>query len=398
MTESVLTRDFTLDEQHPVRAFGRKALQVGAGAAALGAAWAIFDPVQAARSWLVAFLFWLAVPLGSLGILSIHHVAGGRWGAVIRRPLEAAVAGLPLMALFFLPVAAATPWLFEWADPAHVAHDPILQAKAPYLNLPFFYLRSGLYFAIWCALGAGLLRASRREDADGRTTAGPDASRLEYLGRASILLYGLTMSFAAVDWVMSLEPHWFSMVFGLLLIAGQAVAAFSFTIPITMWLDRLGDLGSFLGSRQRRDLGTFLFGFVMVWAYLVLSQLLIIWSANNPEEIPWYLVRSTGGWWWLGAALFLFHFILPFIILLGRDAKNNAVLLSRLAIFLLACRFAEILWLVLPAWHPTGFTFHPLDVVMPTALGGMLLWWICRHLASRPVIAVNDFAFEEGEE
>jgi hypothetical protein len=392
MTSGNAVPDFRIGSDDPQIRFSKQALIVGLVGCAVAIAGAFLDPVQAIRSYLIGFLFWLGIALGSMGILSLHHVAGGSWSAMIRRPLEAAVRTLPLLAIFFIPVAVGAPFLYEWADPAHVAHDPILQAKQPYLNLPFFYARGALYFAAWIGLGWFLTHWSIREDLEG-SALHPD--RLEYLSRGALILYALTMSFAAVDWVMSLEPHWFSMVFGLLLIAAQGLAAFAFTIPVVLWLDRGGDFGRLLASRQLRDLGSFLFAFVMIWAYLGLSQLLIIWSANNPEEIPWYLVRSTGGWWWLAVFLMVFHFVIPFVVLLGRGAKSNRKILATMALWLLFCRWVELIWLVVPAWSKSGLSIHPLDIVMPVALGGIWVWWFFVGLASHPLVPLHDVSLEE---
>lgn len=384
--------DLRLGAAHPQVVFSQRALVVGVVGCAIALGAAFLDPVQAIRSYLIGFLFWLGIALGSMGILSLHHVAGGSWSAMIRRPLEAAVRTIPLMAIFFLPVLVGAPALFEWADPDHVAHDPILQAKQPYLNLPFFYLRGGLYFVAWIGLGWFLTRWSVRQDQEG---SGLHPDRLEYLSRGALILYALTMSFAAVDWVMSLEPHWFSMVFGLLLIAAQGLAAFAFVIPVLIWLDRGGDLGGLLATKQLKDLGSFLFAFVMIWAYLGLSQLLIIWSANNPEEIPWYLVRSTGGWWWTAVFLMVFHFVIPFIVLLGRGAKSNRRILAVMALWLLFCRWVEMIWLIVPAWSKDGFVLHPFDLLMPVALGGVWLWWFFSALAAHPLLPLHDVSLEE---
>ncbi|MDG2307205.1 MAG: hypothetical protein P8R42_21655 [Candidatus Binatia bacterium] len=378
-----------MTELAPLR---HRALRIGLLATIACIAGAIYDPEQAVRSYLIGYLFWLGIALGALAILAIHFLAGGAWSAVLRRPLEAATRTFPLLALLFLPLAAGTTTLYEWAHPGVMEHDPILAAKASYLNVPFFYLRAALYFSAWILLSFFLNRLSIAEDEN----ADPKATqRLEMLGRGTLVVYGLTTTFASIDWVMSLEPHWFSMIFGLLIMGEQVLSAFTFAIPVLLYLRWRGWIGDVVKPQQMRDLGSFLLAFVMIWAYLSLSQLLIIWSANLPEEISWYLRRSTGGWKLLATALVLFHFAVPFFVLLSRNAKTHAVVLGGVALWILFGRWIELVLLIVPSYETTGFTLHPMDLATPVAVGGVWLWAYLGHLGRHPLIPRNDPSLSE---
>lgn len=371
-----------------------RALIVGVAGTVAALLLAIFDPLQAARSYLLGYLLWFGIALGSLGILGIHFLAGGAWGALIRRPLEAATRTLPLLAVLFLPIAFSAPSIYEWAHPGVMEHDPVLAAKSQYLNLPFFYLRAAVYFGVWLLVSIFLNRFSIAQD---REPGDASTRRLEMMGRGTLVLYGLTATFASVDWVMSLEPHWFSMVFGLLIMSEQVLSAFAFAVPVLLYLRHREMVSDIVRPQQMRDLGSFLLAFVMIWAYLSLSQLLIIWSANLPEEISWYLRRSVGGWKEVGTGLVLLHFAVPFFILLSRNAKEHAKVLGGVALWLLLGRWFELVWLIVPTYETDGFSLHLLDVILPIAIGGIWLWAYFGHLARHPLIPLHDPALEDLE-
>jgi len=342
------------------------------------------DPVQFFRSYLVAYLFWLSIPLGCLAILMIHHLVGGAWGAVIRRVLEAATRTLPLLLVLFVPLWFGLEDLYSWADPEVIAGDPMLQHKSAYLNTAFFLLRLAGYFAIWLVLTYVLNRGSRRqEEAPDWTAEQTVRRRLKLLSGPGLALYGLTVTFAAVDWMMSLEPLWYSTIYGLRVAASQLLAGLAWAIVVTWWLAAREPLAEVLTPDHFQDLGNFLMTFVMTWIYLAFSQYLIIWSGNLPEEIPWYLRRGSGSWGWVALCLLLFHFVVPFVLLLARPLKRRASLLAALAAGLLFVHLAELFWLVMPAFYPAGLYVHWLDIVAPVAVGGMwmalFLWQLKRR-------------------
>jgi hypothetical protein len=383
---------FDLRAEHPLARLRPVALVVGLAALALCGLGSAFDMQQFLRSYLVGYLFWFCIALGCLAVLMIHHVAGGAWGAVVRRLLESAAATIPLLALLFLPIALGVHEIYEWAHPGAVVHDPILAAKEPYLNVPFFLGRAVLYFVVWTVVATLLNRWSSDQD---RVSDAAVARRLELLSRGGLVLYGLTITFAAVDWMMSLEPHWFSTIYGLMIMGGQGVAAFAFVIPMAALLTEQEPLDRVIGPDQFRDLGSFLLAFLMIWAYLTLSQLLVIWSGNLPEEIGWYLHRSTGGWRTMGFALIAIHFVVPFFLLLSRKLKRRGRTLALVALLVIFARYVDLFWLVTPAFEHHGVRLHWLDLAALLGVGGLWLWVFLGRLGSRPVVPVGDPSLPE---
>lgn len=377
---------FVLPAEHPL--FRVRPLALGAGAVglAVSVAGALIDTTQFFQSYLFGFLFWFGIAMGSLALLMIYHVTGGAWGAVIRRSLESAVRTIPVLAVLFVPVILGVRSLYEWADAAKVAHDPLLQHKSVYLNVPFFIGRALLYFVVWTLLATFLWRWSEAQE-NGESRA---IGWLENLSRGGLVALGLTFTFAAVDWAMSLEPHWYSTLYGVLVMGGCLLSAMAFMIQVTALLADKGPLSGVVQPMQFHDLGKLMFAFVMLWAYFSLSQLLIIWSGNLPEETPWYLKRMSGGWQYLGLCLILFHFALPFVILLSRDIKRNARLVAGVALFILCVRVLEVYWLITPAFSPHHARVHWLDVTAWLGVGGVWLWAFTGGLRDRPLVVWND--------
>jgi len=379
-----------LSSDHPLHRVQKVGLAVGVVAlAACGAGW-IWSPDQFFRSYLVAYLFWSGIALGCLPILMLQYITGGMWGAVLRRVLESGTRTIPLMAVLFLPIVFGMHHLYEWTHADVVAQDRILQLKASYLNVPFFLARAALYFAVWIAVMALLNRWSSAQDENDDPLLG---KRLHYASRAGLLLYALTMTFASVDWAMSLEPHWYSTIYGILFIGGQVLSALAFSIPIAALLADRSPLAEIISADVFQDFGKLLLGFIMLWAYFALSQFLITWSGNLPEEIPWYLRRTGGGWQVVSIVLILFHFMLPFLILLSRDLKRNPKRLAIVAAGLIVLRFVDVFWLITPAFSPAAITFHWMDPLAAIGLGGLWLYFFVGQLKGRPLLPVNDPAF-----
>jgi hypothetical protein len=374
----------------------RRAL-LGAGVLGLLAAGAggLVDPVQFFRSYLVAYLFFTGIALGSLGLVSLNHVTGGRWGVVIRRVCESAMRTLPLLVLLFLPVLLGMTHLYEWARPEEVARDALLQHKRPYLNAPFFVVRGCVYFAVWLVVTRYLVRWSREQD----DTGDPDVvRRLQFLGRGALLLYTLTMTFAAVDWAMSLEPHWSSTIYGIMLVGGQVLSAFAFVIPVLVLITDREPLAGLISVEQIHDLGKLMLAFVMLYAYFAFSQFLIIWSGNLPEETPWYLARLRGGWQYVAVAVVLFQFVLPFAILLSRNLKRDARRLAVVALVVLGARLLDLFWLITPAFSPAQFAIHWMDVAAVIGVGGLWLSVFVWRLRDQPLLPLRDPALPLGAE
>lgn len=346
------------------------------------------------RSYLIGFMFWLGIALGSLAILMLHHLTGGAWGLVVRRHLEAATRTLPLLTLAFLPLAIGLRALYIWARPDVVAADPVLQAKQLYLNAPFFLGRAVFYFAVWNFLAYVINRWSLEQDAGGRQPIGSER-KFRQLSAPGLMAYGLTITFASVDWVMSLDPHWFSTIFGVLFMGAQALSAMAFAIVALAATSRYEPLADVVDPSHFHDLGKLLFAFVMLWAYFSFSQFLIIWSGNLPEEIPWYLERLHGGWGAVALVVLIGSFLLPFLLLLSRDLKRNRPVLATIAAGVLIIRLVDLVWLIAPRAGHHGFPVHWLDVTLPLGLGGLWLALFARELTRRRLLAVNDPYFEE---
>ena len=378
---------YMIPRNHRLAEAGRYALILGAGAAGLCAIGFLMNPTQFYRSYLLAYLYWLGPSLGAMGLVLLQHITGGRWGVAIRRICEAGMRTLPLMALLFVPIVLGMHDLYEWADPEVVAGDPVLQYKSFYLNVDFFLLRAVGYFAIWLIVAFFLSRWSKEQD--GATGAGVHR-RLHNLGRGGILLYALTMTFAAVDWAMSLEPHWFSHIYGVIVIGGQILTAILFAILILTRLIDMAKVAEFVDEDRFHDLGNMLLAFVMLWAYFALSQFLIIWAGNLPEETPWYLARQTGGWNIVAVGLILFHFVVPFLLLLNKQLKRSPQYLAKVVLFLLIMRYVDLYWLVAPAFSPGEFTIHWLDPIAMAAVGGLWFAAFVHFLRSRPVLPLGD--------
>ena len=362
--------------------FQRVSLIVGIAGLTLCLVGAWFSRQQFFQSYLFAYVFWLGIALGCLGIVMLHNLSGGAWGMIIRRPLESAMKTLPLMALLYVPLLFGLHGLYEWARPEALAHDALLRHKAAYLNVPFFVTRAALYFAIWAGASFFLARWSDEHDrsADSRLIA-----RQRMASAPGLLLYGLTVTFASIDWTMSLEPHWYSTIYGVHFFGGHGLAGFAFTILVAVVLTRHAPVTAMVSPSHFRDLGNLLLAFVMLWAYFAYSQWIIIWSGNLPEEISWYLRRNRGGWQWIVIILVTFHFIVPFLLLLSRKVKRPAPALAAVAGALIIMRMIDIFWYTAPAFNPGRLTIHWMDIAAPVGLGGVWLAMFLRNLRQRPL-------------
>lgn len=370
----------------------QRALIVGAAGLALcGVGW-VLNPTQFYRSYLLGFLLWNGLALGCLAIAFLHQLSGGVWGAVIRRILESATRTFPLTLLFFLPLLLGIHSLYIWSNPAVVAADKALQHKSAYLNVNFFLLRAALYFAIWLLISYLFNKWSLAEDG-----ASPEtwSLKMQALSGPGLLLYGATVTFSSIDWVMSLKPHWFSTILGMLFIGGQGVAALSFVIAVIVLLASRPPLSEIITGKHLQDLGTLLFAFIMLWAYFSFSQFLLIWSGNLPEEIPFYMSRMNGAWMWVGLFLVLFHFSLPFLLLLSRDLKANPKRIRRLAIWVFCLRFVDLFWIAGPAFEDGAFHLHWMDLAAPVGLGGIWISVFFWQLKQRPLLPAHDPNLEE---
>jgi hypothetical protein len=328
-------------------------------------------PEQFYYSYLVAWLYWAGLSLGSLSLALLHNLTGGKWGDLIRPILRAAASVLPLVAILFLPIVLQPAKLYEWADPSHVEHDPILQHKAKYLNIEFFQIRAAIYFALWLALLALLSWQAR-------VAPLPDTiadRRFRRLSGQGLALHGVAITFASIDWIMSLEPHWFSTIYGVIWFGSFGLNALALAVLIAASVARRMPHLDVYHVDSLHDNGKLLLGFTMFWAYVTFSQFLIIWYGNLPEEVVWYIRRFEGNWKWVALAVAFFHFILPFVLLLSRQWKRDPARLGAVALILLAAEWTAVVWQVQPAVEHGRPSWVPwLDLGLTAAMGG--LWWI----------------------
>ncbi len=364
---------------------------IGAGIGGLGLALALVlrtgDPKQFAFSWLVAFLFFLSLALGALYFVLIHFATQAGWGIVVRRLAEHTMATLPLFALLFVPVLLGMDDLFPWVRGIAEGKDHLLLGKAPYLNVSFFIGRAVVYFAFWSAIALFYVRRSRKQDASGdreisrvlRRCAGP-----------AIIALAITQTFAAVDWIMSLDPHWYSTIFGVYWFAGSFVSFFAWLTLIVVLLRKAGLLRDVVGAEHFHDLGKLLFAFTVFWAYIGFSQYFLIWYGNLPEETIFFRHRMEGSWRAVSFLLAAGHFVVPFFFFMPRTIKRKPALLAAGATWMLAMHLVDIYWLVMPALHPHGAHLGLLDVAAFTAVFGLFLGGSAWLAMEAPLVPIGD--------
>jgi len=376
-----------------------RALALGIGGIAL-IVWAVglyFNPEQGLRSWLLGFIFWGGISIGGLGILMLQYLTGGAWGIVIRRIVEAAARTLPLVAILFIPLAVGV-MLHTFMEFTHLPPDDhVMEHRGVYMAPWFWVVRSAVYFALLGFMTYLLVGWGEQQDA---TTDLEGAERLmEKASRFSgptMVIYSLVVTLAVVDWVMMLDPHWFSTIWGLLFIAGWALSTFSFSVVLLAFLSDKAPMDRIMTPRHFHDLGKLMLALTMVWAYFNFSQYLIIYSGNIPEETTWFITRSAGAWGAIGVLLIIFHFAFPFLVLLNQDFKRRARWIASLGIFILIMRLVDMFWNIGPTPRITegivDGSFHVswLDFVAPIAVGGIWLWWFFGSLMKRPLVPVKD--------
>jgi len=367
--------------------FQKNALIAGVIALALCFIGAFFNARQFFISYLFAYLFWAGIAFGSLQFLMLHHLTGGLWGWPVRRFFEAAIMTLPLLALLFVPLCFGLHSLYEWTDPHAVAANPILHHRRFYMNAPGFILRAAFFFGLWIFFARALNRWSFAQD---ETTGIEPTRKLRTLSGPGIVIYPVTATFVLTDWVLSLEPDWYSTMFLVLIIIGQMLTGLVFAICLLAALRQEKPYAGLVTEKHFHHLGTLLFAFVMLWTYMGYGQLLIIYSGNLPHEIVWYLHRIAGNWKIVVWFLFLFHFLIPFFLLLSRDVKEKAIALAMIASVVLFAHLVDNYWLVAPSFFRRGVALHWLSFAAPVGIGGVWLAAFCARLKSRPLLVRND--------
>lgn len=388
MTEHVGTAATAVrwEPPHWLDRLQRSALWVGAAGAAVSVLGAFLSPQAFYRAYLVGFLFWLGIPLGCFGISMLQHMTGGGWGLVARRILEAASRTVPLLAVLFVPVALGMRELYSWSRPEVVEANELLQHKQAYLNTRFFLVRAAVYFVVWWLFATLLNRWSLQQDRTGDPSL---HRRMQLWSSVGLVAYMLTASFAGFDWLMSLDPTWFSSLYGMHFVVGQGVAALGFLILCARRLSRSEPMSQALFPRHFDDYGKLLLAFVLLWVYVTFSQFLIVWSGNLPEEIMWYQHRQAGGFWWWSVALFVLHFVLPFFLLMSRSLRRDARRLAFVALPVLLGRWLDVHWQAVPSMDGASL-LHWLDIVVPVAIGGIWIAAFVWQLKRRALLPLND--------
>ena len=349
---------------------------------------AVSSPKDFYLSYLFSFLLVLGLTLGSLGLLMLQHLTGGHWGIIIRRPLEAASRNIWLVLLMFVPIIFGMKTLYiAWLDPEKLKAAPLSAYQQTYLTTGGFLGRAFLYFAIWGALVWLFNSWSREQDQNPEDRA--LRRRFKLMAGPGIILYILAMTFAAIDWVMSLSPHWASTIYGFIFVGAQAITAMSFMIIVVAALSSSTPYSEIIQKRHLHDLGKLLFAFNMLWAYFDFSQLLIIWSGNQPEEISFYRTRLYGGWGVVAVIVLLFSFALPFLVLLSRDVKRSAGLITKVAIWMIVFRLVDLFWMTRPEFTANAMP-NWRDIVVPIALIGLWVGFFAFNLKQQPLLPLGD--------
>jgi len=379
-----------------VKTIGQRALVVGVVFSLGALALAFTRPEEFYRGYLLGYMDWLGVALGSMAIVMIRHLTGGGWGTVIRRVLGAAMRTLPVLAVLFIPIIIGVlqhrnyPWLMplDAIQDSHIKEHLEKHAfiKGAYLNSGGFIIRAIIYLAIWNVLSFLLSMWSKQTD---KPNAPDNTQKFKAVAGPGLILYAFTITFAVIDWVMSLDPSWISTIFGLIILAGELLSAICFAIVVERILVKYKPMSEMLKPEFVHDHGKWTLTFIMLWAYFSFSQWLIIWAGNLPNEITFYLKRLNHGWGYVGAFLAFFHFCIPFVILLSRPFKRDIRKLVWIAVWLLFMRFVDLFWIIEPNFSQS-FTVTIADIVVPIAIGAIWMFFFCRNLAALPLLPVYD--------
>ncbi|MDQ3855153.1 MAG: hypothetical protein M3281_02000 [Chloroflexota bacterium] len=381
MTQTIETEYTAPDAVHR---FQRLALIVGIVGAIVLVLALIIDPAQLRRSFMFAYLFWTSLAVGSLAITLLQHLSGGVWGRTLRRFTEAGAFTIPLMgALFFLVVGWGLGDVYPWARPGVMQNSEALRTKEAYLNVPFFLLRIAIYFILWSLFALILNSWSTRLDSTGDLRY---QARLTRVSAPGMVLFGVTITLGAVDLIMSLEPEWFSTIFGAIIGMTMVLNAFAFMIMMLALFTLRGPLRDIMSAEHFHDVGKLLHAFIILWTYFNFSQFLIIWVGNLPFEAVYYADRLLGGWEWVGLLVLVLQFIAPFLLLLSASIKRNPRALAAVALLVVVAGVVVSYWYVAPAFSPTKFSLHWMDFVAFVALGGIWLAAFLWRLAARPLL------------
>jgi hypothetical protein len=343
-------------------------------------------------SYLTAYMFWTSLTLGGLFFVMLHHISGAVWSTVLRRLMESLMQTVPIMAILFIPIAFGIHDLYHWSHADAVAADALLQKKEAYLNIPFFLIRTLIYFSIWFLLAHFLYKTSIQQDQEFRSE---QIKRLRTLSAPGIVLFALSITFASFDWLMSLDPHWYSTIFGLYFFAGSFLSATAFLVIVAQSLRTKGYLKATITTEHFHDLGKFLFAFTIFWGYMAFSQYFLIWYANIPEETIWYLHRWEGSWKILTLLLVFGHFLIPFMGLMTRASKRNLTYMKIMSFWILLMHYIDLYWIIMPIRYEHGIQPSWMDFATIIGVGGVFLWFMWSKFWGQAMVPVNDPNLDE---
>jgi hypothetical protein len=371
--------------------FGKRALVVGIIGLVLGLAGFFIDRGHFFHSYLIAFVFWLSLARGGLFFTMLHHLIGATWSVVLRRFSENIMSTFIFLAIFIIPILLGIGELYRWSHADLVAGDELLIGKTPYLNIPFFIIRAIIYFMVWVLLARSLYRLSIAQD---RENAEGGPAGMKRISAPGMVLFAITLTFAAFDWLMSLNASWYSTAFGVYIFAGSVLSALAFITLTAIYLRGKGLLTDVITFEHYHDLGKLLFTFVVFWGYIAFAQYFLIWYGNIPEETQWFRNR-WGGWWQFITLLIVFgHFVLPFVVLISRGAKRSLPVLTVMGFWLLFIHWVDLYWVVMPAHPEHAISALWIDVALMAGIGGMFLWFFWRRMTSAALVPIKDPGLE----
>jgi len=343
-------------------------------------------------TYLTSYTFFLTLTLGALFFVIIQFLVRAGWSVTLRRIPEHLMKNMGLMALLFLPILLGLGELYHWTHADAVIHDHLLQGKAPYLNIPFFLVRTALYFVVWLVLVHLFYKGSVAQDKSGDKAI---TLRLQAIATVGVLLYAVTQSFAFIDWLMSLTPHWFSTIWGIYLFAGSCVISIAIIILIALLLRRFGFMSDVITVEHYHDLGKLLYGFNIFWAYIAFSQFLLIWYANIPEETHWYLEHFSGNWKTISTVIAIGHFFVPLLLFISRHAKRNLRFNATICIWFVFMHFLELYWIIMPNLYKDGVAFRLIDLTCFLAIAGLYFGFFFKRLSTTNLYPIQDPRLEE---
>ncbi len=371
---------------------GSIALTIGLVGLVAGVFGFTIDREQFFHSYLTAFMFWLSLSLGGLFFTMLHHIVGARWSVVLRRISENIMAVMPLMALLATPLLFGLGDLYHWSHYDLVAGDKLLQGKAAYLNTTFFIIRMVGYFIVWLVLSRLLYRVSLRQDKGHQVSL---TRKMRLISAPGIILFAVTFTFASFDWLMSLDAHWYSTIFGVYVFSGSLLGMLALmTTTAAIWRKK-NILDKEITIEHYHDLGKLMFAFTIFWGYMAFSQYFLIWYGNIPEETVWFLHRWENSWKTVSLVIVFGHFVIPFFLLFPQVTKRRPGMLLFISLWLLLMHWLDLYWLVLPTLHPQGVHLSWLDLATMLGTGGFYIWYLGRKTAAVPLLPTGDPHLED---